>query len=70
VHTLQLRLDDTIFDTVMDFLKRLPKHQLNIEIKEPQKDEEEDGLDFSKFNVEGFKDFDGLEYQQKIRNEW
>ena len=28
------------------------------------------GLDFSTFNVESLKGVDGLEYQQKIRNEW
>jgi len=28
------------------------------------------GLDFSAFKVEGFKELDGLEYQKKIRNEW
>lgn len=30
----------------------------------------ENGLDFSSFQVQSFKDIDGLEYQKKIRNEW
>jgi len=29
-----------------------------------------DGLDFSAFKVESFKEIDGLEYQKKIRDEW
>jgi len=28
------------------------------------------GLNFSSFKVDSFKDLDGLEYQQKIRNEF
>jgi len=70
VHSVQLSIDDNIFNTVMDFLKQMPKNQLNIEIKEPKEDKKEDGLDFAQFGVESFKNFDGLEYQQKIRNEW
>jgi uncharacterized protein YdhG (YjbR/CyaY superfamily) len=29
-----------------------------------------DGLDFSTFKVDSFKEIDGLEYQRKIRDEW
>jgi predicted nucleic acid-binding protein len=30
----------------------------------------QDGLDFSSFKVESFKQIDGLEYQKGIRDEW
>ena len=30
----------------------------------------QDGLDFSSFKVESFKQIDGLEYQKEIRDEW
>ncbi|CAA6827052.1 MAG: Unknown protein [uncultured Sulfurovum sp.] len=30
----------------------------------------EEGLDFSSFKVDSFKELDGLEYQKKIRDEW
>ena len=30
----------------------------------------QDGLDFSSFKVESFKQVDGLEYQKGIRDEW
>jgi|GEM_PF-6227453 len=71
MHTVQLNLDDNIFDTVMNFLKQLPKNQVDIEIKgEPKKDNKDDGFDFGQFNVNSFKDIDALDYQQKIRNEW
>ena len=30
MHTVQLNIDDNIFDTVMDFLKLLPKNKLKI----------------------------------------
>jgi len=29
-----------------------------------------EGLDFSFFKVESFKELDGLEYQKKMRDEW
>jgi len=29
-----------------------------------------DGLNFSSFKVDSFKEVDGLEYQKGIRNEW
>jgi len=30
----------------------------------------QEGLDFSSFKVESFKEVDGLEYQKGIRDEW
>jgi len=30
----------------------------------------QDGLDFSSFKVDSFKQIDGLEYQKRIRDEW
>ena len=30
----------------------------------------DDGLDFSSFQVDSFKNIDGLEYQKQIRDEW
>jgi len=31
---------------------------------------EQEGLDFSSFKVESFKEIDGLKYQKSIRDEW
>ena len=31
---------------------------------------QQNGLDFSSFQIESFKNIDGLEYQKKIRDEW
>jgi len=70
MHTIQLNVDDSLFDTVMNFLNRLPKNQLKIEFNESKKNDLEDGLDFGQFDVKAFGDIDGLEYQRKIRNEW
>lgn len=55
MHTVQLNINDSIFDTVMNFLKLLPKNQLNIELKDSQTNKE-DYLDFGQFNVEAYKD--------------
>ena len=30
----------------------------------------QEGLDFSSFKVESFKEVDGLEYQNRMRDEW
>lgn len=40
MHTVQLNIDDTIFDTVMDFLKLLPKNQLEIDYKDEDIEDE------------------------------
>jgi len=49
-------------------LKIIPNNQKKVihTIKpSPQK-----GLDFSSFQIESFKEVDGLEYQKRIRDEW
>lgn len=42
----------------------------NREKLKPILETKEEGLDFSSFKVDSFKELDGLEYQKKIRDEW
>jgi len=46
-----------IIENSHERLKQVPKIQT-------------EGLDFSFFKVESFKELDGLEYQKKMRDEW
>ncbi len=64
-----------LFDKIVWFLNSVKNDGLEIiENNEEQytsvKNSTPKGLDFSQFNVESFKEIDGLAYQQKIRNEW
>jgi len=67
--------DQQLYDKVLWLLKSLQNNCLEIiqnssNNAEPEKELQDDGLDFSSFKVESFKDIDGLEYQKQIRDEW
>ena len=49
----------------MQLTINIPNEQLK-----PVTEKKKEGLDFSSFKVDSFKELDGLEYQKKIRNEW
>ena len=64
-----------LFDKILWLLNSFKNEGLEIienstERFKSSKKETPKGLDFSAFNVESLKGVDGLEYQQKIRNEW
>ena len=58
-----------LFDKIMWLLSHFKNDGLEI-IVDKQEDDNKKGLDFSSFKIESFKEIDGLEYQEKIRNEW
>lgn len=67
--------DEQLYDKVLWLLKSLQNNGLEIiqnssNNAEPKKELQDDGLDFSSFKVQSFKDVDGLEYQKQIRDEW
>ena len=61
-----------LFDKILWLLNSFKNDGLEIisNTKEPLSDPSDNGLDFSSFKVDSFKDIDGLEYQKKMRNEW
>lgn len=63
--------DEQLYDKVLWLLKSLQNNGLEIiqnssNNAEPEQELQDDGLDFSSFKVESFKDIDGLEYQKQI----
>ena len=66
--------NEQLFDKIVWFLNSFKNQGLEIvensrEQFHSSKKDTPKGLDFSTFNVESLKDVDGLEYQQKIRDE-
>jgi len=67
--------NEQLFDKILwllnsfrnDGLEIIEHNRENFKLLIEQKKE---GLDFSSFKVDSFKELDGLEYQKKIRNEW
>ncbi len=72
MHTVQLKIDNSIYDNVMFFLNSLKLKGL--EIKEGESEESsnsKDILDFSNYDVESFKNIENpLQWQKDIRKEW
>ena len=70
MHTVQLKIDNSIYHNVMFLLNNLKLKGLHInETKEVTK--KINSLDFSKYKVEAFKDIeDPVKWQQSIRDEW
>ena len=67
--------NEQLFDKILWFLNSFKNQGLEIveHSKEQFYSSKRDtpkGLDFSAFKVDSLKGVDGLEYQQKIRNEW
>jgi hypothetical protein len=66
--------NEQLFDKVLWLLNSFKRDGLEI-ISYNKKNTEPsdtlaDGLDFSSFKVDSFKDIDGLAYQKQIRDEW
>jgi len=59
--------NEQLFNKIVWLLNAFKSEGLKI-ISDTKK--KKDGLDFSSFKVDSFKDIDGLEYQKGIRDEW
>ncbi|HIP29709.1 MAG TPA: hypothetical protein EYG83_02730 [Sulfurospirillum arcachonense] len=73
MHTVQLKIDNSIYDNVMFLLKNLQLQGL--EIKEEKNDikdiKDNFIIDFSTYKIDSFKDIkDPVKWQKDIRNEW
>jgi len=75
---LQLTINipnEQLFEKILWLLNSFKNDGLEIiensrETFKPTLEPKKEGLDFSSFKVDSFKEIDGLEYQKKIRNEW
>ena len=73
---LTLTIDnEKLFKQIIGFLNRFKNDGLKIVMHQQESPSHPDnneprGLDFSSFSVPSFKGVDGLEFQDKIRNEW
>jgi hypothetical protein len=66
MHTIQLKVDDTVYDHILFLLKSLKPKGVIIE-----KDIHEDGIDFSQYTVQSFQQIkDPVKWQNEIRDEW
>jgi len=70
MHTVQLKIDNSIYNNVMFLLNNLKLKGL--EIKEENVSEDKlDSLDFSQYKVKAFENIDDpVKWQQSIRDEW
>jgi hypothetical protein len=64
-----------LFDKILWLLNSFKNDGLEIisnnkKNTEPSSNTLHDGLDFSSFKVDSFKNIDGLEYQKQTRDEW
>jgi len=67
--------NEQLFDKIVWLLNSFKNQGLEIIDNNRKKfnsaiEKKRDGLDFSAFKVDSFKEIDGLEYQKKIRDEW
>lgn len=67
--------NEQLFDKILWLLNSFKNDGLEIvsnskEKFNPTLESSSDGLDFSSFKIESFKDIDALEYQKKMRDEW
>ncbi|HHB95410.1 MAG TPA: hypothetical protein ENK88_09760 [Campylobacterales bacterium] len=67
--------NEQLFDKIVWLLNSFKNQGLEITDNNRKKinltvETKRDGLDFSAFKVDSFKEVDGLEYQKKIRDEW
>ena len=74
MRTLQLSIDDSLYDTLLAMLKELPKQQIKI-IEEPLEPtpEKEQSFDINQFSgtIDCFKEIaDPVAWQREIRSEW
>jgi hypothetical protein len=67
--------NEQLFEKILWLLNSFKNDGLEIiennrEKFKPAIEKKKEGLDFSSFKVDSFKELDGLEYQKKMRNEW
>jgi hypothetical protein len=67
--------NEQLFEKILWLLNSFKNDGLEIiennrEKFKPVIEKKKEGLDFSSFKVDSFKELDGLEYQKKMRNEW
>lgn len=70
MHTVQLKLDDSIYSNVMFLLNNLNLKGLEIKEKFDDKEKEHTNIDFSNYKIKSFENIDPLKFQQKLRDEW
>ena len=74
MQTIEFKVDDNYLGVIMTLLGNLKKNIVkDLKVTQSNSSEEEnskEGLDFSSFEIESFKNIDGLEYQTKMRDEW
>ena len=71
MHTIKLKVGDSIYNHIMFILKNLSSEELEIieEDKEYQKDR--NLIDFSKYKIKSFDNVkDPVKWQRAIRDEW
>jgi hypothetical protein len=66
MHTIKLRVEDIVYEHIMFLLDSFKSKGVVIE-----EDETENGIDFSKYKINSFKDIkDPVKWQNEIRKEW
>jgi len=66
MHTIRLKVDDIVYEHIMFLLDSFKSKGVVIE-----EDKAEDGIDFSKYKINSFKDIkDPVKWQNDIRKEW
>ena len=70
MHTVQLKIDNSIYHNIMFLLNNL--NLKGLEIKETKEVVKKiNSLDFSQYKVKSFEDIeDPVKWQQSIRDEW
>ena len=66
MHTIKLKVNDIVYEHIMFLLDSFKSKGVVIE-----EDKTEDGIDFSKYKINSFKDIkDPVKWQNEIRKEW
>ena len=66
MHTIKLKVEDIVYEHIMLLLDSFKSKGVVIE-----EDKTEDGIDFSKYKINSFKNIkDPVKWQNEIRKEW
>jgi hypothetical protein len=66
MHTIKLKVEDIVYEHIMFLLDSFKSKGIVIE-----EDKVEDGIDFSKYKINSFKNIkDPVKWQNEIRKEW
>jgi hypothetical protein len=66
MHTIKLKVEDIVYEHIIFLLDSFKSKGVVIE-----EDKTEDGIDFSKYKINSFKDIkDPVKWQNEIRKEW